>query len=251
MKIEFQTDVGKRRTTNQDSVGIFYNQEQIRLAIVADGMGGHQAGDIASQLTVSDLGNIWRETSMTDQEEVIRWLLENIQRLNEKIFEEGQVNPRQTGMGTTIVAAVLLGTTVVLANVGDSRSYLIRQETIKQVTEDHSLVNELVKTGEITEEMALTHPRKNVLVRSLGIPGTVEIDVTSFELLEGDRLLLCTDGLSNMVSDDTILAIVSQADDIKQAVDTLIKQANEAGGRDNITVLLVDYERKAGEQAHG
>lgn len=251
MKIEFQTDVGRRRTTNQDSVGIFFNQEQIRLAIVADGMGGHQAGDIASQLTVSDLGNIWRETSLTDQEEVIRWLLENIQRLNEKIFEEGQGNPRQAGMGTTIVAAVLLGTTVVLANVGDSRSYLIRQGTIKQVTEDHSLVNELVKTGEITEEMALNHPRKNVLVRSLGIPGTVEIDVTSFELLEGDRLLLCSDGLSNMVSDDTMLTIISQTDDLKQAVEALIKQANEAGGRDNITALLVDYERKAGEQAHG
>lgn len=251
MKIEFRTDVGRRRTTNQDSVGIFFNQEQIRLAIVADGMGGHQAGDIASQLTVSDLGNIWRETSLTDQEEVIRWLLENIQRLNEKIFEEGQGNPRQAGMGTTIVAAVLLGTTVVLANVGDSRSYLIRQGTIKQVTEDHSLVNELVKTGEITEEMALNHPRKNVLVRSLGIPGTVEIDVTSFELLEGDRLLLCSDGLSNMVSDDTMLTIISQTDDLKQAVEALIKQANEAGGRDNITALLVDYERKAGEQAHG
>lgn len=241
MEIGFRTDVGRKRKSNQDAVGVFQNQKKIKLAIVADGMGGHQAGDVASHLTISDLGKAWEESQLTEQEEVIQWLLKSIQNENERIYNKGQTDPNQAGMGTTIVAVVLLDEKVLLAHVGDSRFYLVRKGKIKQITEDHSLVNELVKSGEITKEMADHHPRKNVLVRSIGIPGTVEVDLTDLEVIVGDKLLLCSDGLSNMVSDQEILKIIDHKNSIDQSLDQLISAANEAGGTDNITVLLIDY----------
>ena len=250
MQIGFRTDVGRKRKNNQDAVGIYENQQNLRLAIVADGMGGHQAGDIASHLTVSEIGQAWETTKLTEQEEVIQWLLTVIQAENETIFEKGQQNPEQTGMGTTIVAVAFLEQGVVLAHVGDSRFYLLRQGKIKQITEDHSLVNELVKLGEITPEEAVHHPRKNFLARSLGIPGTVEIDLSQIVTLPGDKLLVCSDGLTNMVSDEEILKIVTTAPDLETALETLVQVANENGGTDNITVLLVDYQQENEVSAH-
>lgn len=244
MQIGFRTDVGRKRKSNQDAVGVFQNQEKIKLAIVADGMGGHQAGDVASHLAVLDLGKTWENSNLTDQEDVIQWLLKNIQVENERIFEKGQKDPSQAGMGTTIVAVVILDQTVLLAHVGDSRFYLIRNGKIKQITEDHSLVNELVKSGEITPEQANHHPRKNVLIRSIGIPGTVEVDLTDLEVIVGDKLVLCSDGLTNMVSDADIMRIIDEAANLDEALDDLVAAANLAGGTDNITVLLVDYNEE-------
>lgn len=249
MEIGFRTDVGRKRKSNQDAVGVFQNQEKVKLAIVADGMGGHQAGDVASHLTVFDLGEAWKNSNLTEQEDVIQWLLKQIQQENEEIFDKGQEDPSKAGMGTTIVAVVIIDQTVLLAHVGDSRFYLVRNGKIKQITEDHSLVNELVKSGEITPEMASHHPRKNVLVRSIGIPGTVEVDLTALEVTVGDKLLLCSDGLTNMVSDQDIMTIIDQAANLDEALDKLIEAANEAGGTDNITVLLIDYNEK-GEGAN-
>lgn len=238
MEIGFLTDIGCKRRSNQDAVGVYVNQTNLKLAMVADGMGGHQAGDIASQLTISDLGKAWESSSLSEQEEIIQWLLKNIQAENELIYEKGQTNPEQTGMGTTLVALVLLEDSLIFAHVGDSRFYLIREGNIKQLTDDHSLVNELVKSGEITLEMAQTHPRKNVLVRSIGMPGLVEIDVTDMKTLPGDILLVCSDGLTNMVSDDAILKLTLDAPTLEEALSSLVNEANEAGGVDNITVLL-------------
>ena len=250
MQIGFRSDVGRKRKSNQDAVGVFQNREKVKLAIVADGMGGHQAGDVASHLTVLDLGKTWEKSNLTDQEEVIQWLLKNIQVENERIFEKGQKDPSQAGMGTTIVAVVILDQTVLLAHVGDSRFYLIRNGKIKQITEDHSLVNELVKSGEITPEQAIHHPRKNVLIRSIGIPGTVEVDLTDLEIIVGDKLVLCSDGLTNMLSDDVIMQLIDDAANLDEALDKLIAAANAAGGTDNITVLIVDYDEKEEVAVH-
>lgn len=249
MEIKFQTDVGLRRNTNQDYAGIFANQSGISLAILADGMGGHQAGDVASQMAVNYLGTRWQENGLTNSEKVAQWLIKEIQNENERIYQKGQSRPEYLGMGTTIVTAALLEQSFVLANIGDSRAYLARNQELVQLTEDHSLVNELVKSGEITREMAANHPRKNVLTRSLGMPGMVEVDVTHQLWLPDDYLLLCSDGLTNMVSESEILMILLSDKKLSEKVDLLINQANAAGGADNITVLLIHFEeQKEGNQ---
>lgn len=247
MKIEFQTNVGRRRRSNQDTVGVYHNQEGLVLAIVADGMGGHQAGDTASYLAVTGLGEVWKETVLTQENDVAEWLVHQIQKENEHIFTKGNNDPGMFGMGTTIVAAVILPDKILLAHVGDSRAYIVRQDEIKQLTDDHSLVNELVKTGEITVEMAEHHPKKNILVRSVGVPGNVEVDVSLIDSTLEDQVLLCSDGLTNMLSDSYIKSIMLQNKPLKERVDQLIQEANEAGGTDNITALLIDF-RASGQE---
>ena len=209
MQIEYQSDVGRRRNTNQDYASVFTNQEGIKLAILADGMGGHRAGDIASQMAVLNLGNAWEEQDLTDDEKIAQWFIQAIQEENALIYQRGQEQPEYNGMGTTIVAAALSEERFTIAHVGDSRAYLIRDGKIIQLTEDHSLVNELVKSGEISEEMAVNHPRKNILTRSVGMPGTVEVDVSTYIWQLKDRLLLCSDGLTNMISVEQIVHIVN------------------------------------------
>lgn len=245
MQIEYQSDVGRRRNTNQDYASVFTNQEGIKLAILADGMGGHRAGDIASQMAVLNLGNAWEEQDLTDEEKIAQWFIQAIQEENALIYQRGQEQPEYNGMGTTIVAAALSEERFTIAHVGDSRAYLIRDGKIIQLTEDHSLVNELVKSGEISEEMAVNHPRKNILTRSVGMPGTVEVDVSTYIWQLKDRLLLCSDGLTNMLSEEMIETIVNQEGTLSDKVTELINQANEAGGADNITVLLIEFKEDA------
>ncbi|WP_142427507.1 Stp1/IreP family PP2C-type Ser/Thr phosphatase [Enterococcus durans] len=245
MQIEYQSDVGRRRNTNQDYASVFTNQEGIKLAILADGMGGHRAGDIASQMAVLNLGNAWEEQDLTDDEKIAQWFIQEIQEENALIYQRGQEQPEYNGMGTTIVAAALSEERFTIAHVGDSRAYLIRDGKIIQLTEDHSLVNELVKSGEISEEMAVNHPRKNILTRSVGMPGTVEVDVSTYIWQLKDRLLLCSDGLTNMLSEEMIETIVNQEGTLSDKVTELINQANKAGGADNITVLLIEFKEDA------
>ncbi len=245
MQIEYQSDVGRRRNTNQDYASVFTNQEGIKLAILADGMGGHRAGDIASQMAVLNLGNAWEEQDLTDDEKIAQWFIQAIQEENALIYQRGQEQPEYNGMGTTIVAAALSEERFTIAHVGDSRAYLIRDGKIIQLTEDHSLVNELVKSGEISKEMAVNHPRKNILTRSVGMPGTVEVDVSTYIWQLKDRLLLCSDGLTNMLSEEMIETIVNQEGTLSDKVTELINQANEAGGADNITVLLIEFKEDA------
>lgn len=239
MQIEFQTNVGRKRKSNQDTVGVFTNQAGIVLALVADGMGGHLAGDKASQIAVAGIGEVWQGTKLVTLEEIAHWLTEKIQEENDVIYAEGTNNPDMFGMGTTIVAAAFVEQQMLLAHVGDSRAYLITGDTIEQLTDDHSLVNELVKTGEITTEMAENHPKKNILVRSVGVPGEISIDRSIIDLAINDYVLLCSDGLTNMLSDGHIGHIINQERPLFEKVTQLIEDANLAGGTDNITVLLI------------
>ena len=238
MEIRFQTDVGKRRNTNQDFAATYVNKANVTLALLADGMGGHRAGDVASRQAVSEIGTAWEQTELTDSEKTAQWLIQKIQAESQVIFQKGQ-EQELSGMGTTIIAVALLGDQFTIANVGDSRAYLLRNQVLTQITEDHSLVNELVKSGQITAEMALNHPRKNVLTRSIGMPSEVEVDVAIHFIADGDYLLLCSDGLTNMVSDEEITATIQETPELEEAVQSLIDQANERGGVDNITVLLI------------
>ena len=224
MEINVQSDVGRKRNTNQDYANVFENQQHITFAVLADGMGGHQAGDVASQMAVNNLGESWSNASVDSAEKSAQWLIQAIQKENEKIYERGQSKPEYLGMGTTVVGAILLPDSFVLANVGDSRAYLVRDQHMLQLTEDHSLVNELVKSGEITREMAANH-----------------------EWLPNDYLLLCSDGLTNMVPETKILEILETSDPLESKLSQLVAQANEAGGLDNITVLVIHFDEQKEE----
>ncbi len=232
------TDVGKKRKLNQDY--IFTSEMPVgnlpNLFLVADGMGGHNAGDYASRYTVetmvSDIGE--------NQESDPRKILEHaIGRANAFIFGQSGSQPELTGMGTTVVAAVCLGDELLVANVGDSRLYLIN-ETIRQITVDHSLVEEMVRIGSIDRNTARNHPDKNIITRAIGVKENVEIDFFCVALLREDTILLCSDGLSNMVEDESIRLIVSGQRDVVEKAQELVKAANENGGSDNISVILIE-----------
>ncbi|MGM0214652.1 Stp1/IreP family PP2C-type Ser/Thr phosphatase [Enterococcus sp. AZ109] len=247
MEIQFQSDIGRRRQMNQDYTNVFVNQKQQSLAILADGMGGHLAGDVASKMAVNGLGVAWEASDISESEKVAQWFIQQIQKENQKIYHEGIEHPEMQGMGTTLVCAALFEDNFTLAHVGDSRAYFIHDQTISQLTDDHSLVNELVKSGEITEEMAAVHPQKNVLTRSVGVYGTVEVDVSHHTYQNNDYLLLCSDGLTNMVSEERILSIIESDQPLTAKTSQLIGEANEAGGADNITVLLIHFGEEVPE----
>lgn len=240
MEVYFQSDIGKRRKSNQDYTATFTNQKNQLLALLADGMGGHQAGDIASRQAVEEIGIAWEATTIDDSEKAVQWFLQHIQQTNQRIFEKGQSQPTLSGMGTTLEVVTLLDNHLALAHVGDSRIYLFREQRLIALTEDHSLVNALLKSGEITQEMAENHPRKNIITRSLGMPGSLEVDVAIHKIEDHDQLLLCSDGLTNMVSEPKITQILLEAASLQDARQRLIDEANAKGGLDNITVLLID-----------
>ena len=240
MEVYFQSDIGKRRKSNQDYTATFTNQKNQLLALLADGMGGHQAGDIASRQAVEEIGIAWEATTIDDSEKAVQWFLQHNQQTNQRIFEKGQSQPTLSGMGTTLEVVTLLDNHLALAHVGDSRIYLFREQRLIALTEDHSLVNALLKSGEITQEMAENHPRKNIITRSLGMPGSLEVDVAIHKIEDHDQLLLCSDGLTNMVSEPKITQILLEAASLQDASQRLIDEANAKGGLDNITVLLID-----------
>ena len=231
------TDVGSKRSMNQDffycnenAVGSFRN-----LFIVADGMGGHKAGDHASKLCVESMvdsvGKSSHKTPVTIFEEAV-------DIANDKIYSAAKANAEFEGMGTTMVACTLFGETMYVANIGDSRLYLLR-DGISQITDDHSLVEELVKQGNITESEARVHPQKNIITRALGTDGQVSADFFEVTVQKGDIVLLCSDGLSNMLDDEDMEYIVRHSDTLEEAGTVLVARANQSGGDDNITVVLV------------
>lgn len=238
------TDQGKVRQHNEDSGGIITNLDGDYLAIIADGMGGHRAGDVASEMTLMELKNKWETTSVvTSAEKAEKWLNHHILEVNELLFNHARNNSECDGMGTTIVAAVSTEHFVTVANIGDSRCYLLNETGFKQVTEDHSLVNELVRFGQISKEDAEHHPRKNVLLRALGTEKNVEMDIKTIVFEEGDCLLLCSDGLSNKVSEKEMMEILASDNDLEQKAATLVSLANMYGGEDNITLAIVEFSK--------
>jgi PPM family protein phosphatase len=242
LKAVFKTDVGRIRKNNEDSVGIFLNRNGQRLAIVADGMGGHRAGDVASNMTISSLKEMWEGTKgiqTADQAE--EWLKSRIFQVNRVLFDHANNHEECDGMGTTIEAVITTHLFATIAHVGDSRCYILNESGFQQLTEDHTLVNELVRTGQISKEDAEHHPRKNVIMRALGTEQNVSIDIKTIIFEEGDNLLLCSDGLSNKVREEEMAEILKNDLDLEEKATMLISIANERGGEDNISVAIVEF----------
>ena len=240
MEIEYLVDQGKKRRNNQDFAATFKNKAGRTLTIIADGMGGHLAGDVASRMTVEELGEFFKASEVDKVEEISKWFIQKLQIVNEHVVEKGLSNPAYAGMGTTVVAVVVLDTEFVLAHIGDSRAYVYNAGSLRQITVDHSLVQELVNQGEITPEMARVHPQKNVVTRSVGMPGVLDVDVMSLPIEENELLMLCSDGLTNMVQDEEIRAVLALPLKLAEKVNKLVELANTYGGLDNITVVLID-----------
>ena len=232
------TDIGRKRKLNQDYV--FASQQPIgslpNLFIVADGMGGHNAGDYASKYTVE---TILSEVSGSEENRPEEILRKAIETANERIRRKASEDRELTGMGTTVVAATCQDNVLNVANVGDSRLYVIN-DTIHQITRDHSLVAEMVRMGGLDKEAARNHPAKNIITRAIGASRTVNVDFFTVELTKGDMILMCSDGLTNMLEDEEILAIVQSKGDIREKANALVEAANNNGGLDNIAVILAE-----------
>ncbi|UOE57105.1 Stp1/IreP family PP2C-type Ser/Thr phosphatase [Bacillus sp. CMF12] len=243
MKAVFMTDQGKVRQHNEDNGGIYVNSKGQRLAIVADGMGGHRAGDVASEMTLTSLKGFWDQTDdFQTAGEAEGWLRKHIAEVNTILYEHSKENEQCEGMGTTVVAAICTDRFATIANIGDSRCYILNESGFQQLTEDHSLVNELVRSGQITKEDAEHHPRKNVLLRALGTEAAVEMDIKTITFEEGDLLLLCSDGLSNKVAVAEMSEILKSGRTLEEKAAVLIEQANNNGGEDNITLVIAEYD---------
>ena len=240
MEIQYGTSTGQVRENNEDYAEVYYNQSGQPLALLADGMGGHNAGDVASKLLVTTLGELFCETENLTIEAAKEWLDETIKAQNRHIYQLGEEYERMSGMGTTIVAVAIIKGYAIIAHVGDSRVYEYKENQLTCLTEDHSLVNELLRSGGITEEMAENHPQKHYLTRTIGMKGDIQVDI-SLETLKGEeQFLLCSDGLTNMVDDEHIKEVMAQPTLVATKVTALIEAANIAGGRDNITVMIID-----------
>ena len=208
------------------------------MIILADGMGGHRAGNIASEMAVTDLGVAWVDTQIDTVNEVREWFANNLEIENQKINQLGQ-DEAYKGMGTTLEAVAIIGNQAIYAHIGDSRIGLIRGEEYHQLTSDHSLVNELLKAGQLTPEEAASHPQKNIITQSIGQKDEIQPDFGMITLEPGDYLLLNSDGLTNMISGSEIYDIVTSDIPLADKAATLIRFANNAGGLDNITVALI------------
>lgn len=237
MKVYSITDTGALREMNQDfcfasdtPVGNLEN-----LYIVADGMGGHKAGDYASRYTTQRLV---ASVSRNAKKEPVRIIKEAIEKANELLLQEANEDIDKQGMGTTLVAATIFQGRLVVANVGDSRLYIVA-DRIKQITRDHSLVEEMVRLGEMDEKQARKHPDKNIITRAVGATDSIEVDFFEVDLDVKDTILMCTDGLTNMVDDAQIKEIISVGQKPKEQVTNLVKAANLNGGKDNITAIVI------------
>lgn len=243
LKAAYKTDVGRVRSVNEDRVVVRDGVAGGLLAVVADGMGGHQAGDTASQITVELVEDSLRrfEGAVAKEEREAR-LVDAIRSANAKIFEIASGKEHYRGMGTTVTAAIADASTVLIGHIGDSRAYFISHDIIQQVTEDHTLVNELVKTGQLTPDEAAVHPRRNVITRALGTEADVEVDTARLAWSPGDMLLLCSDGLTNLVPIEELTRLIRSEGTLDEKAERLVTYALDAGGDDNITVVLVANE---------
>lgn len=243
------TDVGKKRTRNEDC---FLVNDDLSLYVVADGMGGHCGGEFASRLAVSTIDEVIQSLNTDPEATIISGVNSEeadhgdrlryaIEVASQKIYDQGLYDQQLKGMGTTTAALMVSGVKASIANVGDSRVYLIREGKISQVTRDHSLISEQVRAGLLSEGDAKKHKLKNIITRSVGYQEAVEIDIFKIDLSDRDRLVLCSDGLTNMLDDDTICR-TAQNGDIKDACRKLVNLANERGGEDNITVILCEFQ---------
>ena len=240
----YKTDVGRVRSHNEDAVQIFQN-DHLTIMVVADGMGGHTAGDVASKMAITTVAEQFNhDLHFTDKDAVGRWIGSLLTQVNAEIYAFGrQIKAKQ--IGTTMVITVVTKKFITFASIGDSRAYVLAFDKLRQVTKDHTFVRELVEKGQISERAAKVHPNKNVINKALGASKALEYDFLTLEHYEVDAVLLCSDGLTNLVEDQEILAVLKTALVTAEKVDQLIEKANSRGGRDNVSIALVEFKKGA------
>lgn len=241
MKSCYMTDSGKVRSHNEDSVTILKNASDEYLLVVADGMGGHRKGEVASSIAVSRLGKRFNDTpSIGTKLDAVNWLNDNINEINKEILEYGETNTDSKGLGTTVVVALLTKNYLIFGNIGDSSGYVIKNNKLHKVTKAHTLVNLLVEAGNITPEEAKTHPKKNILMKALGVSEKCELDIFDVDI-DSEAIMLCSDGLTNMLTDEQIEKVLLDEEmETEEKVDKLIKKCNARGGNDNISIAYLN-----------
>lgn len=240
MKSFYLTDTGRVRSHNEDAVTIVKNASNEHLMIVADGMGGHRAGEIASSMVVTHIGSRFSSIpTIGSKLDAVNWIKENIDEVNANIIKYGEENPEAKGLGTTTVMALLTNEFLIFANVGDSSGFVLKDQKLHKITKEHTLVNFLVETGELTEEEALNHPKKNVLMKALGAGDKQDIDI--FEVDPNvDAIMLCSDGLTNMLTKEQIEKVLTEEEITEEEkLIKLIKKCNARGGTDNISIAYL------------
>ena len=242
MQTFYMTDAGKVRTHNEDNVIILNNKNNEFILAVADGMGGHKAGEVASNIAIEYIRESFEKLeTLGKKEDAIDYLRHIVKEINNKIFDYTKNHPESKGMGTTLVIAVKTDDYILYGNIGDSSGYVMKNGLLHKITKDHTLVNLLVSTGELTPEQAKFHPRKNLLTRALGANDPIEIDIFDVDT-NVSGLFLCSDGLTNMVADDQIEKVLNNKSSIEEQVEKLIKKSNMRGGTDNISIAYLKKE---------
>lgn len=244
MKYAFLTDTGKVREHNEDSVNIVSDKSGEILMIVADGMGGHRDGEVASAIAERHITSKFKALdTIGDRKESTKWLQQAVSEANMHIYEYTALHPESSGMGTTIVMALLTKEYLLFGNIGDSSGFVMKDSSLQKITVDHTLVNLLVKSGELTEEEAANHPRKNVLMRALGANMSVDMDIFDVER-DIDGIFLCSDGLTNMLDNKQIARVLLENNSMDNKMQKLIYKANNRGGTDNISVAYLERNGK-------
>ncbi len=240
MKSFYITDPGRVRSHNEDSVTIVKNGSDEHLMIVADGMGGHRAGEVASSMVVTHIGSRFADLSTIGSKlDAVNWLNENINEINRNIIKYAEEHNDSVGMGTTVVTALLTDEFLMFANIGDSSGYVLKNDKLHKITKDHTLVNLLVDSGELSAEEAINHPKKNVLMKALGSADKQELDIFDVDP-NVDAVLLCSDGLTNMITNDQIERVLIEEDiTVENKLIKLIKKCNARGGTDNISIAYL------------
>lgn len=242
LKYTVESDIGLKRAINEDRAAFFKRPDGLALALVADGMGGHNAGDVASDMAMKQMEQVFLQAeahhfaSTTSKEE---WLLQTVKQLNKKIYDYSRSHEDCKGMGTTFIAVLIEDNHCFIAHVGDSRVYYFFDDGAQQITRDHSYVNVLVENGEISEEEALTHPKKNFILRAVGTEETIKPDFYEVDLASDSYLLICSDGLSNKLTVYEMASIITYPDSIEEKGRKLVELANASGGEDNISLVLL------------
>ena len=241
MRSFYLTDCGKVRDHNEDSVSIIKNSSNEVLMMVADGMGGHRAGEVASSMAVTHLGKRFNElSSLGTKLDAVNWLNENIKEINKNIYDYALEHFDSNGMGTTIVLAIITSDYLIFGNIGDSSGFVLKNGKMHKVTKDHTLVNLLVDSGDLTPEEAAYHPKKNVLMKALGVSENIDIDIFDVDM-GANAIFLCSDGVTNMLSNDQIEKVLNDEElEIEEKVIKIIRKCNARGGNDNISIAYLE-----------
>ena len=246
MKSFYLTDTGKVRSHNEDSLIVLENSNHEYLLAVADGMGGHSAGEVASSIAITHLSNMFKKNFLNlEKVQAVNWLRDTVIEINDLIFDYADKHPESKGMGTTLVVALVTKDYVLFGNIGDSSGFVVKNGKLHKVTYDHTLVNLLLKAGELTEEEAKDHPKKNVLMKALGANNPIDIDIFDCDM-DIDSILLCSDGLTTMLETEQIEKVLLSDTDIEDKVIKLIRKSKNRGGTDNISVAYLDF-KESGE----